>query len=68
MKDQISKIRCFLGWFEDNFADESCLMEIDGPGDTIEEEWISCLDHPEYLAACEAIDKLEKQFDNTSTT
>ena len=58
-QDAIKALRCFLGWFEDNFADESYIMEEDGPGDTINEKWISYLDHPDYIAACKALDALE---------
>lgn len=61
--NELKKIRLFLGWFEDNFGDEKYLMEEYNPqDDTIDERWISYLDHPEYLAACEALDELENKM------
>ena len=65
-QEQINKIRCFLGWFEDNFADEEYLIEEDLPDGTIGEKWISYLDHPEYLGACEALNELENNLTNPS--
>lgn len=58
-QEAINKVRNFLGWFEDNFAEEKYLDEIELPDGRIAEKWISYLDHPEYLAACEALNKLE---------
>jgi hypothetical protein len=65
-QEQINKIRCFLGWFEDNFFDEKYLMEEDLPDGTIKDKWISYLDHPEYLGACEALNELENILTNAS--
>lgn len=62
-QEQINKIRSFLGWFEDNFADESYLME-EIVDDVVREKWISYLDHPEYLAVCEAVNDLEEDLAN----
>lgn len=66
MARSISKIRCFLGWFEDNFSEEKYLDQIELPDGRIAEKWISYLDHPEYLGACKALDELENNLTNPS--
>lgn len=63
-QDQINKIRRFIGWFEDNFADEEYLINEEGEDGIIAERWISYLDHPEYLGACDALDSLQKDLTN----
>ena len=64
-QEAIKSLRSFLGWFEDNFFDESYLVDDDTvEGDTIKEKWISYLDYPDYLRACEALDSLEKMSES----
>jgi len=59
-QEAIEALQGFIGWFEDNFGEESFLMEVDGPDDTIREEWVSYFELPEYIGACKALDALSK--------
>ena len=58
-QDAITQLRGFINWFENNHGDEDFLTEQPDENDVIQEKWISYLELPEYLAACEALNALE---------
>ena len=62
MQQDIDKLRSFVRWFENNFADEMYCKNTENEDGTLNEVWILYIELPEYLGAVETLEKLENRL------